>query len=173
MLSHRTRSWIAVQKFQIGAGRRFDGGRYRFGHFYLMITTPRRRRAVPERPTWGGRAGRPAACREDGKRTGNTTLVPAADAVLCGAGWQPAADCQSACRPVCKCRPGRVPLGRRIPSCPTNSAAFPILGKVCGIAPECVGHDTSGFFTPSIAHGSGRSPNRSRAGPSEYRPGVK
>jgi hypothetical protein len=50
-------------------------------------------------------------------------------AVLCGAGWQPAAEWHSACRPVFKCRPSRVRgahpgPARGIPSCPTNSASF-------------------------------------------------
>jgi len=38
---------------------------------------------------------------------------------LCGAGCQPAADCQSACRAVCRSRPGGLTTRRRLTTCPT------------------------------------------------------
>ena len=42
----------------------------------------------------------------------------------CGAGWKPAADCQSACRALanaCPDSPGRLPIGRRLTICPTKA----------------------------------------------------
>src|SRR5271168_3649101 len=55
----------------------------------------------------------------------HTLQKPSAPALilkrLCGAGWQPAADCQSACRMCTRSpRAGRLTIGRRMPSCPTS-----------------------------------------------------
>ncbi len=38
----------------------------------------------------------------------------------CGAGWKPAADWQSACCTLSKSLTGRLPIGRRLSTCPTN-----------------------------------------------------
>src|SRR6266567_1514680 len=39
----------------------------------------------------------------------------------CGAGWQPAADCQSAFRTLRCIASGRLTTGRRLPACPTSA----------------------------------------------------
>jgi excinuclease ABC subunit A len=57
---------------------------------------------------------------EGGARGGYVVVAGTPETAGCGAGWYPAAEWHSACRPVCKCRPGRVPLGRRLPTCPTR-----------------------------------------------------
>src|SRR5258708_3385232 len=54
----------------------------------------------------------------------------------CGAGWQPAADCQSACR-YRRTGAGGLPVRGRIPSCPTSRSVMRY--RVTCLTPTLVG----------------------------------
>ena len=49
----------------------------------------------------------------------------------CGAGWHPAADCQSAFRSLRCIASSRLPTGRRMPSCPTSAHAVSTSTRKC------------------------------------------
>jgi hypothetical protein len=61
--------------------------------------------------------------------------------ILCGAGWYPARD-PGVPRQPAPAGPftegsGGLPTRRRLPTCPTISAGFPVLGKLSGIGHFC------------------------------------
>ena len=113
---HR-RSSFARHPVRLRPGRRENGWRHGYGSH--------RRAPASARPL-----GPPLGDRPQGARR----HLHCPHVVLCGAGFQ------SAWEAACKRRPGGLKTRRRVKTCPTNSTAFPMLGRPSEIPYSCVRH---------------------------------